>query len=292
MTASKGEKKVFQPHRIASPNVLFSEFASRWFESIHKINVIDASYYSDYKSFWKHVIPFFGNRRLGSITAADCIDFMSKMKERGHDRTTESCDGLLRQVFDYAVHSELIKKNPMEAFKRFKSERENGVPLTKDEEREFLLALKGSKYEMVYVVSLYTGVRPCELPTIRIEGDFIVAEKRKQKKPKRNAVYKKIPITPMLRPYLSKLRKALEQWDELLSRSNTFYRKEFARRCRGGNHTPYDLRTTFATRCQECGASIQAVQAWMGHAPGTLLEKVYTKLSDEYLLSEGQKVKY
>ena len=277
--------------RTTTAGVLFSEFAERWFENIHKNKVIETTYYSDHTTFWKHVIPVFGDRRLRSITSADCIDFISSLLATGHERMTEQCDGLLRQVFDYAVNSELIPKNPLAAFKRVKGERENGVPLTKEEERELLKALEGTKYELRYVVALYTGVRPCEISSIKINGEFIVAQNRKQKNQKR-IVFKKIPITPMLQPYLPKLREALQNWEELMSRSDTFYRNEFRRRCPGNEHTPYDLRTTFATRCQECGASEQAVQAWMGHAPNSILAKVYTKLSDEYLLSEGKKVKY
>ena len=290
LSAQRDENGNAHAFHSTTASVLFSEFATKWFENIHKIKVTEGTYYDDHSTFWKRVIPVFGDRRLRSITSADCIDLISELLATGHTRMTEHCDGLLRQVFDYAVNSELIPKNPMNAFKRVKSERENGVPLTKEEEREFLKALEGTKYEMRYVVALYTGIRPCEISSIRIEGEFIVAQNRKQKNQKR-IVYKKIPITPMLRPYLPKLREALQNWEDLLSRSETFYRDEFRRHC-PGEHTPYDLRTTFATRCQECGASEQAVQAWMGHAPNSILAKVYTKLSDEYLLSEGKKVKY
>ena len=278
------------PFRPSPTRILFSEFSERWFENIHKNKVVAETYSTDYATFKRHVLPFFGDQRLCSITSADCIDFISGMRAKGHDRTTESCDGLLRQVFQYAVDSELIRKNPMATIKRVKSERINGVPLTKDEEKAFLRSLRGTKYEALFVTSLYTGVRPCELPSVRIEGEFIVAQNRKQKNPKK-IVFKKIPITPMLRPYLPKLREALQHWDELTSHNTSFYRDEFRRHC-PGRHTFYDLRTTFATRCQECGASEQAVQAWMGHSPSTLLGRVYTKLSDEYLLSEGKKVKY
>ncbi len=283
-TERKGAK------RPLSMNMSFAEFSEMWFEKIHKNKVIPDTLYSDLAVFRKHVLPFFGNRRLRSITTADCIEFLLHMKGKGLSRTVEQCDGLLRQVLQYAVDSELIRKHPMATLKRVKGERENGVPLTKDEEREFLRSLEGTKYEMIFVVRLYTGIRPCEVSTVRLDGEFIVAQNRKQKNQKR-IVYKKIPITPMLRPYLAKLKEALLHWDELTSRSSSFYRDEFVRHC-PGDHTSYDLRTTFATRCQECGASEQAVQAWMGHSPGTLLGKVYTKLSDEYLLKEGKKVKY
>ncbi len=276
--------------RFSAANVSFPEFAEKWFEGIHKNKVLADTLYSDRKVFRKHVLPFFENRRLRSITTADCIVFTQRMRATGHDRTAEQCDGLLRQVFQYAVDSELIRKNPMSTIKRVKSERINGVPLTKEEENAFLQSLRGTKYEAVFAISLYTGVRPCELPTVRIDGDFIVAQNRKQKNTKR-VVFKKIPITPMLRPFLGKVREALGEWEELMSHDASFYRNLFKKHC-PGRHTLYDLRTTFATRCQECGASEQAVQAWMGHSPGTLLGKVYTKLSDEYLLSEGKKVKY
>ena len=45
-----------------------------------------------------------------------------------------------------------------------------------------------------------TGLRPNEYKTARIEGDFIVANNSKRKNGK--VELKKIPITPMLKPYL------------------------------------------------------------------------------------------
>ena len=52
----------------------------------------------------------------------------------------------------------------------------------------------------MFAVALYTGLRPNEYATARIEGAFIVAVNSKRKTKK--VEYKKIPITPMLRPYL------------------------------------------------------------------------------------------
>ncbi len=289
--AQRADRSQTKNTKGTSPaSVSFSGFAEAWFENVHKKKVIPNTFYSDLTAFRKHVIPYFGDRALRSITTANCMDFTLHMAETGHFRCAEQCDGLLRQVFKYAVNSELIRKDPMATLKRVKSERENGVPLSKDEERAFLRAIEGTTYELMFVVCLYTGVRPCEVSTIRIDGEFIVAQNRKQKNQKR-VVYKKIPITPMLRPYLPKLREALPHWDKLTSRSDSHYRDVFNRYC-PGKHTPYDLRTTFATRCQECGVSVQVVQEWLGHVPDTLLGRVYTKFSDEYLLSEGKKVKY
>ena len=55
------------------------------------------------------------------------------------------------------------------------------------------------------------------------------------------------------------------------------------------NHILYDLRTTFYTRCEECGVSPPARDHFVGHS-SSVLNATYTDLSDEYLLREGKKL--
>ena len=57
------------------------------------------------------------------------------------------------------------------------------------------------------------------------------------------------------------------------------------------NHKLYDMRTTFQTRCTECGVNDTAIGVFMGNSIGKLKE-AYTDLSDDFLLREGAKLKY
>ena len=85
----------------------------------------------------------------------------------------------------------------------------------------------------------------------------------------------------MLRPYLKGVTELY------------FYRVENIRKKMKEllpNHILYDLRTTFYTRCQECGVAEVARKEFVGHSLGAL-GNTYTDLSDEFLLEEGKKLK-
>ena len=106
----------------------------------------------------------------------------------------------------------------------------------------------------------------------------ILNSKRKNKR----VEYKKIPITPMLAPYVQGITSF-----EIVNRD--VIREKF--KAVLPNHIVYDMRTTFYSRCKECGIADAARDEFVGHSLGAL-GNAYTDLSDEYLLKEGAKFKY
>ena len=126
----------------------------------------------------------------------------------------------------------------------------------------------------------FTGLRPNEYNTAKIEGQFIVAVNSKRKH--KRVEYKRIPITPMLAPYVQGITSF-----EIVNRD--VIREKF--KAILPNHIVYDMRTTFYSRCKECGIADAARDEFVGHSLGAL-GNAYTDLSDEYLLQEGAKFKY
>ena len=255
-------------------------FSMYFFENFHKRKVAQSTYRIALNQYKNHVLPHFGDMPIKKITPKKCQELLDKIDASGISRTTDDIFSMLNVIFKAAVKHALIEHNPMDMVFHKKHEREHGTALSKDEEKKLLDSMKGTPYELMFAVALYTGMRPNEYKTAKIEGKFIVARNSKRKGGK--IEYKKIPIHPMLSPYMQGVDE-LKFCNEDTLRDK--FRKLFPER------RLYDLRTTFYTRCQECGVSPVARDTFVGHSLGEL-GNTYTDLSDEFLYAEGQKIKY
>ena len=258
----------------------FDRFANYYFEKFHKRKVCEETYRVTLSNYRNHVLPHFGDMPLSSITADKCQELLDKLIAADKVRTEENVFSMLNMLFKAAVKHTVMKHNPIDMVFHTKHEREHGKALTKDEERKLLEQTAGTPYQKMFAIGLYTGLRPNEYKTAYIEDGFIVANNSKRKNGK--VELKKIPITPMLAPYV-------KEGDSL-----SFYRLEQIRHkfnCILPNHKLYDLRTTFYTRCQEGGVSETARKLFVGHTLGKLVD-TYTDVSDEYLIIEGNKLNY
>ena len=258
----------------------FDKFANYFFEKFYKRKVGESTFRVAMSNYKNHVAPHFGDMPLKSITADRCQELLDRLIDEDKVRTEENVFTMLNMIFKAAVKHGVMAHNPIDMVFHTKHEREHGKALTKDEERKLLEQTAGTPYQLMFAIGLYTGLRPNEYKTAVIDGDFVVANNSKRKNGKVES--KKIPITPMLAPYL-------EGVNEL-----HFTRLEQIRHKFNGilpDHKLYDLRTTFYTRCMECGVAEVATKTFVGHALGGMAD-TYTDLSDEFLYTEGQKLKY
>ncbi len=266
-----------EPQAAAVPTA-FDAFARYYFDTFRKRTVAARTIKSDISRYNTHIAPHFGDIQLKSITPIQVQTLIDKLANT--QKTAHEVYSLLNVIFKMAIKHNLIKQNPCDIVFLPQYEKQHGKALSKGEEQKLLADTANTPYQIMFAVALYTGLRPNEYKTATISGDFITARNSKQKDGKQHV--KRIPITPMLAPYLKNV-------SELKFYVTNRLREKF--------HTIfpdkrlYDLRTTFYSRCQECGVSEVARNLFVGHSLGGLAD-TYTDISDEYLLKEGAKIKY
>ncbi|MBQ8658084.1 MAG: hypothetical protein IJ506_03030 [Clostridia bacterium] len=265
--------------------ITFHSFSTYYFENYRIKKVCSETYKKDLIRYKKYLEPYFKETPLVKITLAQCQKRIDDIIEQGKGKTADEIFFLMNGIFRYAKDNHIIQNSPSDAVFRVQHEKASGTALTKEEEKKLLFSVKNSRFEICFAIALYTGLRPNEYQSIEIDRNkgFIIAKNSKQKK-KRNdeTVYKKIPITPMLRPYIE------------ANPQPYMYTPKHLRKILNmilPNHILYDLRTTFYSRCKECGVEEPAYKSFMGHSLKSV-DKAYTDLSDEYLIAQGNKIVY
>ncbi len=280
------EKFIAALHAIGNasplPNVpnTFDEFSTYYFDTFWKRTVKPSTYKTEMNRYKNHIRPFFGSLPIKKITPAMCQKLFDDISNKGLGKTLDEVHTRLNQIFDMAINHGIIKINPLCVTIFRAHERKHGKALTKDEEKHLLEVTAGTPYQLMFAVALYTGLRPGEFKTARIDGEFIVALNSKQKNNKVDT--KRIPITPMLRQYL-------EGVQELRFYVPQRIREKF--RSILPNHSLKDTRATFFSRCIVCGVSKVALKKFMGHSLGKVSD-AYADLPDEYYIKEGNKLSY
>lgn len=258
----------------------FHSFAIYYFNTFRVRKVVEKTLQNDLKRYNRYLRPTFNEQKLKSISPGQCQAIIDDCINDGHGKTAAELYSLLNQIFKMAIAHGIILKNPLSIVVHDAHESVHGKALTKDEEKKLLEDTAGTPYQLMFAVILYAGLRPNEYKSVRIESDFIIAVNSKRKN--KRIEYKRIPISPMLRPFV-------ENVSEIKFYSIMCLRRKMYRLCPG--HKLYDLRTTFYTRCQECGVAEVARKKFAGHSLGKLAD-AYTDVSDDYLKAEAEKLNY
>lgn len=274
------KKKKPTTEKINGVPATFTKFAMYYFDNFRRRKVTEKTYYSDIRRFNRYLYPYFKETPIKRISPKDCQSLIESIEQTGKGKTADEIYSLLSVILKMAIKHGIIQHNPLDIVFHVQHERKHGKALTKEEENTLKTALNGSTLLPAFMILLYTGLRPNELATVEIDGNFIIAVNSKRKN--RKVEYKRIPISKMLAPYLACV-------DVLNLSSADYLRRKFKEIF--PDHILYDLRTTFYSRCKECGISEHARNAFMGHSLGAL-GNAYTDLSDDFLIKEMDKLEY
>ena len=179
----------------------FGNFAIYYFETFKKRRVTEETYKTDFRRLNVYLMPRFKDKELKSITPSDCQTLIDSYLNQGKGKTAEEIHSILNQIFKGAIKHNLITQNPIDLVVKEKHEREHGKAFTLEEEASFISALKSNSYAPIFITALYTGMRPNEYEHAEFKDNFIITKNSKRKKGK--IEYKKIPIHPMIAPYIN-----------------------------------------------------------------------------------------
>lgn len=243
-----------------------------------------------------HLVQYFGNRSMNSITHEEVADFVRALEARGlAPKTIRNYVGTLSAVFSFAMgpRRRWATSNPCAGLSLPAVPECTEVRFLEVNEVESLVAAaRQGVYEAIdramYLAAAMTGLRQGELIALRWRDvDWIAARIRVRRNyvrgefgtPKSRRSSRSVPMADALAGELDRYFRA-SAWtgeDDLvfadphtggpLERAGVLrrFRKALKASRLDESHRFHDLRHTFGTRMAGSGVPMRTLQEWMGH---------------------------
>lgn len=269
-----------------------------------------------------HLKPGLGAIRLDALNAHTIQGFYNSLLKPKDGNTSalspksvRNAHGILHKALNQAVLNKYIHTNPADACILPLVERKEIKPLDETQINDFLKAIRGHRFEDLFVVALFTGMREGEVLGLKWDCvDFkkgtIVINKQLQKvrnKPEyqltstKNSKGRKIMPATFVMETLRRVRtKQLESrllYGELWEDTGFVFTDEFGHHLKhrtvynnfkavaaeiGSPSTRFhDLRHSFATISIGSGDDIKTVQENLGHATAAFTLNVYGHVTEQ-----------
>ena len=269
-----------------------------------------------------HIRPALGRVKLSELNTA-MIQKLYNELGREHDgkaplapKSIKDLNGVLHKLLQQAVMLNYIRYNPVNACVLPKARKSEINPLTDTQIRSFLEAIRGHRYERIYKVYLFTGMREGELLGLKwdcvdFERGCILIDKQLHKSQEAGGEYYFSPpkhdkvrrITPA--PYvMSILSEQREQQEKLRSQAGKAWQdsglvftnevgrfvsfrtvydcfKRIAKQIGIPQLRIHDLRHTYAVNSLRAGDDPKTVQENLGHVSAAFTLDVYGHYTDD-----------
>jgi len=105
-----------------------------------------------------HIKPALGNVKLSSLTAPQIQQFYNSLltEKQLSAKTVKNIHGILHRALGQALKLGMIRSNPTEICDLPKSYRKEIIPMEQPDISRFLKEIRGHKFELVYLVTLFT----------------------------------------------------------------------------------------------------------------------------------------
>ena len=122
----------------------------------------------------KHIVPYFGTRKMNEITPAEIIQWQNTIQEKGYSKTYERMiQNQLNALFNHAQKIYNLKENPCKKVKKMGKSDANKLEFwTKAEYDRFIAGIEpGSEDYLIFEILFWTGIREGELLALSL-SDF------------------------------------------------------------------------------------------------------------------------
>lgn len=269
-----------------------------------------------------HIKPALGAVKLDALSPHSIQKFYNdlgkpqKGKQGLSAKSIKNVHGVLHRALEQAVENQYIRANPTNACKLPRAEKKELQPLDERQIPLFLEAVKGHKFEALYTVTLFTGMREGEALGLRwscvsFQDGTITIDKQLQQEKKKNSQYvfaslkngKSRTITPApwvmayLKAHKAKQAAARLKAGPLWNASDlvftdecgghlvfsTVYKnfKEIVASIGCPNVRFHDLRHSYAVASIRAGDDIKTVQGNLGHATAAFTLDVYGHVTNQ-----------
>ena len=265
----------------------------------------------------RHIKPALGRITLDQLESLSIQQFYNALLvEKGLSaKTIKNIHGVLHRALEQAVKLRMLRFNPTELCELPKVTKKEIKPLEEEEVVRFLDAIRGHKFELLYLVTLFTGMRQGEVlgltwDCVDFDTCTIHVKQQLQKTQKVGGVYTLVSTKNSMSRYvvvaptvmeLLKTQKARQQqfqqqagpawdnpWNLVFTNERgrylchvTVYKyfKDVVRELGLDEERFHDLRHSYALISLESGDDIKTVQSNLGHATSSFTLDVYGHIS-------------
>lgn len=283
-TEARAGKDGFQPKAIPT----FGEWAEKFVEAYYPGKYTETL-------LLRRPVACWADLRLNEVTRSDVeLFFRTRQADGARGGTLERERVLLKRLFRAAVDDGLLKTNPMQGLRAFKTTPKTRV-MSRDEEARIREALSPS-WNRFLTVALHTGLRLSELlgarPCDLREGGTWLWVRPECNKTRTGRL---VPLRPEAREALAEQGKlttghmhrtvtsAIEMpyWPLTVAAPKVTMKRVCRRLKIEPSISVHDLRRTFGTRCAEGGMLLSHLQKIMGHHSPTITAKFYVHLEQK-----------
>lgn len=268
-----------------------------------------------------HIKPGIGAIKLESLTVHDIQEFYNSRADAGlSPKTVKNIHGVLHKALHQAILNEAIRNNPADACVLPRVQKKAISPLNEEQISQFIKAIKGHRYEKMFLTALFTGIREGEVCGLQWNCvDFDNGKLRIDKQlqslrkgvrgehekyalvPTKNSKGRTITAAPFVMDALREVKQEQdanrEKFRDIFQDSGFVFTDEI-----GSRITPqalyrafklvvcdmgmpdvrfHDLRHSYAVASIRAGDDIKTVQENLGHATAAFTLDVYGHVTDK-----------